>query len=102
MTDHNPNQDSPRTSDNISIGRREFGRLSIATAGALTLPTNATASVTAPALTDRYQYVVNHTPADYEVQTPSSSQTNPDLVHSIGWVLNHDEPPTPPSQPTLS
>ena len=55
-----------------SIDRRTFVRLSGATAAALSLPSNATASVSAAAsekFTDEYQYVLTHTPEDHAVPT---------------------------------
>lgn len=42
------------------ISRRDFVRLSAATAGALTLPGAATAEITSPKMTDEYEFVVNH------------------------------------------
>ncbi|WP_276248004.1 M14 family zinc carboxypeptidase [Haladaptatus sp. YSMS36] len=67
MTDEN----SPPTDRFAAsrISRRTFVRLSVATAGALALPGNATADVSADTMSAEYEYVVNHTPTDYAVPT---------------------------------
>lgn len=51
------------------INRRDFIRLSAITAGALTLPGQTLANISAPELTDLYEFVVNHTPEEYRVGT---------------------------------
>ncbi|PSP57435.1 hypothetical protein BRC82_00330 [Halobacteriales archaeon QS_1_67_19] len=51
------------------LTRRDFARLTVATAGALTLPGAASAGLTSSEMTDRYEYVVNHTEDSYEVAT---------------------------------
>ncbi|WP_254824504.1 M14 family metallopeptidase [Haloglomus halophilum] len=51
------------------ISRRRFVQLSAATGAALALPGNATADASADAFDAEYQYVQNHTPADYAVPT---------------------------------
>ncbi|WP_440009415.1 M14 family metallopeptidase [Halomicrococcus sp. SG-WS-1] len=51
------------------ISRRQFVRLSAATAGALTLPGNAVADTTSPKFSDLYEYVVTHVPEDYSIPT---------------------------------
>jgi hypothetical protein len=51
------------------ISRRRFVQLSAATGAALALPGNATADASAEAFDAEYQYVQNHTPADYAVPT---------------------------------
>ena len=51
------------------ISRRQFVRLSAATGGALALPGTATADVSAPAFDAEYEYLLNHTPDDYEIPT---------------------------------
>lgn len=48
-----------------SVDRRTFLSLSAAVGVALSVPTSATAQVSADALTDRAEYVVNHTPDHY-------------------------------------
>ncbi|TYL38995.1 peptidase M14 [Natronococcus pandeyae] len=55
--------------EDVSIGRRQFGRLAAAVGAALTLPGNAVADLEDSAMTDEYEYVVNHTPDDYPVPT---------------------------------
>lgn len=52
-----------------SIDRRTFVRLSAATAGALALPGNATADVADEKMSAEYEYILNHTPADSQVET---------------------------------
>ena len=52
-----------------AVTRRQFVRLSAATGGALALPGQATADVSAPAFDAEYEYVLAHTPADYAVPT---------------------------------
>lgn len=52
-----------------SIDRRSFIRLTAATAGAVTLPGNATSDTSSHKFTETYQYVLNHTPPDYAVPT---------------------------------
>lgn len=69
MTHRNTEEEHDPLAGDGTVGRREFVRLSVATAGALSLPGNAAAELSAPELTDRYQYVTNHTPPDGEVQT---------------------------------
>lgn len=51
------------------IDRRQFVRLSAATAGALALPGAATAQVESAAMRDTYQFAVNHTPTGERVPT---------------------------------
>ena len=51
------------------ISRRRFVRLSAATGGALALPGAASADVSAPAFDAEYEYLLNHTPDDYEIPT---------------------------------
>jgi len=51
------------------VDRRTFARLAGATAAALALPGNATASVDAAEMTDEYAYVLEHTPDAYEAPT---------------------------------
>ncbi|ELY56818.1 peptidase M14 carboxypeptidase A [Natronococcus amylolyticus DSM 10524] len=55
--------------DGVSIDRRQFGKLAAAVGAALTLPGNAVADLVDSAMTDEYEYVVNHTPDDYAVAT---------------------------------
>jgi len=55
--------------DGSPVSRRRFMQLSAATGAALTLPGNATADASASAFSTEYQYVLNHTPEDYEVPT---------------------------------
>ncbi|ELZ02223.1 peptidase M14 carboxypeptidase A [Natrialba chahannaoensis JCM 10990] len=52
-----------------SIDRRTFLSLSAATGAALTLPGSATADVSDDILTDELEYVLNHTPEEYEAAT---------------------------------
>ena len=69
MTDDNHDTDDP-TFDGIDITRRDFTRLSAATAGALSLPGVASATtLTSGKMTEPYEYVVNHTADDYAVAT---------------------------------
>jgi hypothetical protein len=64
------------------IDRRQFVRLSAATAGALALPGNATASVSSSEMDAEYEYVRNHTAADHAVPTlvTFSSASGPDAM----------------------
>lgn len=55
--------------DESPISRRQFVRLSAATGGALTLPGQASAEESSSAFDAEYEYVLNHTPEDYEVPT---------------------------------
>ena len=55
--------------DDASISRRRFFQLSAAAGAALSMPGNATASAEDEAFAAEYQYVLNHTPEDYAVQT---------------------------------
>ncbi|WP_158055300.1 M14 family zinc carboxypeptidase [Halorussus halophilus] len=62
------------TSDEFDLTRRDFARLSAATAGALTLPGAASseasaATLTSGKMTKRYEFVVNHTADDFAVGT---------------------------------
>ena len=78
------------------IDRRQFVRLSAATAGALALPGNASAAVSAAEFTDEYAYVLNHTPADHAVPTlvQFSDATGPDAMDAAvdGEVITTREP----------
>jgi hypothetical protein len=51
------------------ISRRDFVRLSAATAGVLTLPGAAVAELSSPKMTAEYEFVVNHTPSTERVPT---------------------------------
>ena len=51
------------------ISRRQFVRLSAATGGALALPGAATADVMSPAFDAKYEYLLSHTPDNYEIPT---------------------------------
>ena len=63
MTDETP-------LDGTDLTRRDFARLTAATAGALSLPGAASAkNLTSAKTTKRYEYVVNHTPDDHAVAT---------------------------------
>ena len=62
MSSDDPFDDSP-------VSRRRFMQLSAAAGAALTLPGNATAEASDAAFSTEYQYVLNHTPEDYEVPT---------------------------------
>ncbi|WP_101296663.1 M14 family zinc carboxypeptidase [Halegenticoccus soli] len=68
---HGPNDTDGRTDrfSEVDIDRRDFVRLAAATAGALALPGNAAADVSSERMTAEYEYVVNHTPADFAVPT---------------------------------
>jgi hypothetical protein len=56
--------------DGIDLTRRDFTRLSAATAGALSLPGAASGkTLTSGKMTKRYEFVVNHTADDYDVAT---------------------------------
>lgn len=72
-SDENVRSEATKTEDqrfvDTPINRRDFVRLSAITAGALTLPGQALADITAPKLTDLYEFVVNHTPEEYGVGT---------------------------------
>ncbi|MDL5361490.1 M14 family zinc carboxypeptidase [Halalkalicoccus sp. NIPERK01] len=59
---------SERLSD-VPISRRGFVRLSAATAGALALPGSAHSDHTSEKTGDRYEFIRNHTPEDYEIPT---------------------------------
>ncbi len=62
MADNHRFQESP-------VSRRRFVQLSAVTTAALTLPGNATANAAAEAFSAEYQYVLNHTPAEYRAST---------------------------------
>lgn len=63
------NHDSDATFEDALISRRQFVHLSAATAGVLALPGAATANLSSPQLTDKYQYVVNHINTDEQIPT---------------------------------
>lgn len=67
-TDRNAGEAENRF-ESAPIDRRDFLRLSGATAGALALPGNAFAEVSSPKSTDLYEFVVEHTPEEYGVGT---------------------------------
>ncbi|EMA45984.1 M14 family zinc carboxypeptidase [Halobiforma nitratireducens] len=58
-----------QTFEGESIDRRTFLGVAAATGAALTLPGAAAAEVTGEPVTDEYEFVVNHTPDDYEAAT---------------------------------
>jgi hypothetical protein len=80
----------------VGVSRRDFARLAAATAGALALPANATASVSASAMDAEYEYVLNHTPAEYAVPTlvTFADASGPDAMDAAvdGEVLTTTEP----------
>jgi hypothetical protein len=69
MPDDSPHPDAGHRFADADIDRRTFVRLSAATGAALSLPGNATASVTDAAFEAEYEYVLTHTPPDYAVPT---------------------------------
>ncbi|WP_226483112.1 M14 family metallopeptidase [Natrinema amylolyticum] len=98
-----------------AIDRRTFLSLSAATGAALALPGSATADVRGEPMTDEYEFVVNHTPAEYEAATviEFADQTaleafaaeyeetpGPDLSHAPKAVTR--ESPTPAAHARLT
>ncbi|PSQ18488.1 hypothetical protein BRD02_00465 [Halobacteriales archaeon QS_8_69_73] len=69
MQDDIPQSDETDRFADASIDRRTFVRLSAAAGAALSLPGNAFASASDAAFDDEYEYVLNHTPANYAVPT---------------------------------
>ena len=69
MRDDSPHPDAGHRFADADIDRRTFVRLSAATGAALSLPGNATASVTDAAFEAEYEYVLTHTPTEYAVPT---------------------------------
>ncbi|MFC7192794.1 M14 family zinc carboxypeptidase [Halocatena marina] len=55
--------------DSIDLTRRDFARLSAATAGALSLPVVSAKQLTSAKMTERYEFVTNHTVDAYDVST---------------------------------
>lgn len=66
---HTTNERDESRFERSPVSRRGFLSLSAATAGALSLPGAAFADVESETLTDRYQFVVNHTDDEYEAPT---------------------------------
>lgn len=58
---HEPGNSSKDVFDESPISRRDFVRLSAATAGVLTLPGAALADVSSSKMTTEYEFVINHT-----------------------------------------
>jgi hypothetical protein len=74
------------------IDRRSFLQLSALTGGALALPGQATATVTASAFDAEYQYVLNHTPAEFAVPTliQLSDPAALDALQALGVIERDD------------
>ncbi|WP_433632875.1 M14 family zinc carboxypeptidase [Halomicrococcus sp. NG-SE-24] len=88
-----------------SIDRRTFMRLSAATTGtALAFPGNASAGVSAAAMTTEYEYVINHTPDDYAVPTlvEFSSASGLDAISSIASDAKTTTTPKPAAYAQLT
>lgn len=88
-----------------SIDRRTFMRLSAATTGtALAFPGNASAGVSAAAMTTEYEYVINHTPDDYAVPTlvEFSSASGLDSISSIASDAKTTTTPKPAAYAQLT
>ena len=69
MPEETPRSEEAHRFADADIDRRTFVRLSAATGAALALPGNASASASDGAFEAEYQYVLNHTPAEYAVPT---------------------------------
>ena len=69
MPEETPRSEEAHRFADADIDRRTFVRLSAATGAALAFPGNASASVSGAAFEAEYQYVLNHTPAEYAVPT---------------------------------
>ena len=69
MPEETPRSEEAHRFADADIDRRTFVRLSAATGAALALPGNASASASDGAFETEYQYVLNHTPAEFAVPT---------------------------------
>ena len=69
MPEEAPRSEEAHRFADADIDRRTFVRLSAVTGAALALPGNASASASDGAFEAEYQYVLNHTPAEYAVPT---------------------------------
>jgi hypothetical protein len=79
------------------VSRRQFVRLSTATGGALALPGQATTEASAPAFDDEYEYVLTHTPSDYEVPTlvELAEGSSPEAVATVADDVRTTTEPRP-------
>lgn len=68
-SNHEPENPSKDAFDNSSISRRDFVRLSAATAGVLTFPGAALADISSSKMTTEYEFVINHIPENEPVPT---------------------------------
>ncbi|WP_247003107.1 M14 family metallopeptidase [Halosolutus gelatinilyticus] len=95
-TDRTAPTDDPAVRDadfeDSPVDRRTFLRLSAATGAALALPGTATADVSGDPLTDEYQFVVNHTPDEYEAPTVIEFATQDALE---AFADEYEEEPDP-------
>lgn len=76
------------------VSRRQFVRLSAATAGAIALPGGAVAQVDAPRSTDRHRFVVEHTGDDYAV--PTLVRAEPSALDTLEGIDGVDRTTTDP------
>lgn len=95
-----PNGGGAKTDGRFSdspVDRRTFVKLSAATAGALTLPGTALADVSGDVATDKYEFVVNHTPDDYRAFTVAEFDSVEALQNFVdtGYAETYREEPTP-------
>ncbi|MFC7213081.1 M14 family metallopeptidase [Saliphagus sp. GCM10025334] len=108
--DANDTHEAEATFDTVPINRRDFVRLSAALGGVLALPGNAIADLEDSAMTDEYEYVVNHTPDDYAVATLIQFEEESGIDDLLGldleveidddWIL--EEPPAAYAQLTTA
>ncbi|WP_336364373.1 M14 family zinc carboxypeptidase [Halalkalicoccus salilacus] len=76
------------------VSRRQFVRLSAATAGAIGLPGGAVAQVDSPRSTDRHRFVVEHTGDDYAV--PTLVRAEPGAFDALEGIDGVDRTTTDP------
>ncbi|QLD85298.1 hypothetical protein HWV23_06005 [Natronomonas halophila] len=90
--------------DGSPISRRQFVRLSAATGGALALPGAASAEVSSAAFDAEYEYVLNHTPEEYEVPTlvEFSDTASMGTMESIASDVRTTTSPEPAAYAQLS
>lgn len=102
MTMNDPSPDEKRF-DHWPVSRRQFVRLSAATAGALTLSGNAAAAPASTKLTDLYEFIVEHVEADFAIPTliELSSTAGFEELRALGHDLVTTTTPTIAAYTTL-
>ncbi len=99
---NDPSPDETRL-DHWPVSRRQFVRLSAATAGALTLSGHAAAAPSSAKLTDLYEFIVEHVADDFAIPTliELSSAAGFDELRALGHELDTTTTPTTAAYTTL-